>query len=109
MAEGTSVLDTNTIVPALEGEQDGHLEMEETDQGMCRCDCKHSGSNAAISTLRDGVGMDTMKEQTGKTSNNTSWCLCSELLIVLELLWFLNGAQAVVCFSQNHRTQMGFF
>ncbi|XP_041343339.1 SH3 domain and tetratricopeptide repeat-containing protein 1 [Pyrgilauda ruficollis] len=63
VAGGTSMLSTNTIVPALEGEQDRNLEREETEQEMCRCDCKHVESNAAISTLRDGVGMDTLQEQ----------------------------------------------
>ncbi|XP_005518108.1 PREDICTED: SH3 domain and tetratricopeptide repeat-containing protein 1 [Pseudopodoces humilis] len=60
---GTSMLSTNTIVPALEGEQDRNLEGEETEQGMCRCDHKHVESNAAISSVRDGVGMDTSREQ----------------------------------------------
>uniref|UniRef100_A0A8C3QKM1 SH3 domain and tetratricopeptide repeats 1 n=1 Tax=Cyanoderma ruficeps TaxID=181631 RepID=A0A8C3QKM1_9PASS len=64
VAGGTYMLNTNTTVPALEGEQGKNLEKEETEQGMCRHDCKHAGSNAAISTLRDGVGMDTMQEQT---------------------------------------------
>lgn len=77
VAGGTSMLSTNTIVPALEGEQDRNLEREETEQEICRCDCKHVESNAAISTLRKGVGMDTLQDQMGKTSNNTSWCLCS--------------------------------
>lgn len=93
LAGGTSVLSTNTTAPALEGEQDRNLEREETDQGMYRCDCKHEESNA----VRDKVGMDMMQEQTGETSNSTSWCLCSQLLLVLELLCFLSGAQAENC------------
>ncbi|XP_056345091.1 SH3 domain and tetratricopeptide repeat-containing protein 1 isoform X1 [Oenanthe melanoleuca] len=64
VAGGTSMLSMSTIVPALEGEQDRNLEREETEQGMCRCDCKHVESNAAISTLRDAAGMDTLQEQT---------------------------------------------
>lgn len=111
LAGGASMLSTDAIVPALEGEQDRNLEREGTEQETCRCDCKHVESNAAISTLRDGAGMDTLLEQMGKTSKNTSWCLCSCLLLVLELLCFINGAQAEnsPVLSQNHRTQMGFF
>lgn len=112
MAGGTSMLSTNTTVPALEGEQDKNLEREETEQGMCGCDCKHAGSNAAISTLRDGVGMDMMQEQTGKTSHNTSWCLCSQLLLMLELLCFLSGAQAEnghVFFTESQNPDGLFF
>ncbi|KAM7053295.1 SH3 domain and tetratricopeptide repeat-containing protein 1 isoform 1-T1 [Acridotheres tristis] len=63
LAGGTSMHSTNTIVRALEGEQDRNLEREETEQGMCRCDCKHVESNGAISTLRDAVGTDTLQEQ----------------------------------------------
>ncbi|OWK59970.1 SH3 domain and tetratricopeptide repeat-containing protein 1 [Lonchura striata] len=63
-AGGTSMFSTNTIVPALEGGQDRNLEREETEQKIGRCDCKHVESNAAISTLRDGIGMDTLQEQT---------------------------------------------
>lgn len=111
MAGGTSMLSTNTTVPALEGEQDRNLEREETEQGVCRCDCKYDESDAAISTLRDRVGMDTMQEQTGKTSNNTSWYLCSQLLLVLELLCFLSGAQAENChvFSTESQNPDGLF
>ncbi|XP_005045540.1 PREDICTED: SH3 domain and tetratricopeptide repeat-containing protein 1 isoform X2 [Ficedula albicollis] len=64
VAGGTSMLSMNTVVPALEGEQDRNLEREETEQGMCGCDCKHVESNAAISTPRDAAGMDTLQEQT---------------------------------------------
>ncbi|XP_033369565.1 SH3 domain and tetratricopeptide repeat-containing protein 1 isoform X3 [Parus major] len=64
VAGGTPMLSTNTIVPAVEGEQDRNLEGEETEQGMCRCDHKHVESNAAISSGRDGDGMDTLREQT---------------------------------------------
>ncbi|KAM4781585.1 SH3 domain and tetratricopeptide repeat-containing protein 1 isoform 1-T2 [Cyanocitta cristata] len=62
-AGGTSMLSTTTIIPALEGEQDKNLGREEAEQGMCRCDCKPVESRAAISTVRDGVGMDTLQEQ----------------------------------------------
>lgn len=88
MAGGTSMLSMNTIVPAPEGEQDRNLEREETGQGMCRCDCKHVESNAALSTLRDTVGTDTLQEQTGKTSNTTSWYLCFQLLLCLNYCIF---------------------
>ncbi|XP_005485782.2 SH3 domain and tetratricopeptide repeat-containing protein 1 isoform X2 [Zonotrichia albicollis] len=63
LAGGTSMLSTNTIVPALEGEQDRNLEREGAEQEMCRCDWKHVESKAAISTLRDGAGMDTLQKQ----------------------------------------------
>lgn len=97
MAGGTSMLSSDTIVPALEGEQDRNLEREETEQGMCRGDCKHEEGSAAISTVRDGVGMDTLQEQMGKTSINTSWCLCFQLLLVPEVLCSFSGAQAENC------------
>lgn len=72
MAGGTSMLSTKAAIPAPEGEQEKNLEREEAEQGMCRCDCKNEESSAAIGTVRDGVGMDTLQEQMGKTSNNTS-------------------------------------
>lgn len=88
VAGGTSILSMNTIVPALEGEQDRNLERGETGQGMCRCDCKHVESNAALGTLRDTAGTDTLQEQSGKTSSNTSWCLCFQLLLCLNYCIF---------------------
>ena len=76
-AGSASMLSANAIIPGLEGKQDSNLERKETEQGRCRSDWKHAEANAAISTVRDGVRMDTLQEQMGKTSINTSWSLCS--------------------------------
>lgn len=88
VAGGTSMLSMNTIVPAPEGEQDRNLEREETGQGMCRCDCKHVESNAALSTLRDTVGTDTLQEQTGKNLKHYILVPLLPASPLLELLYF---------------------
>ncbi|XP_050194563.1 SH3 domain and tetratricopeptide repeat-containing protein 1 [Myiozetetes cayanensis] len=63
VGESTSTLSTNAAFPGLEGKEDKKLERKEMEQGRCRSDCKHVEGNATISTVRDGVGMDTLQEQ----------------------------------------------
>ncbi|XP_030348758.1 SH3 domain and tetratricopeptide repeat-containing protein 1 isoform X2 [Strigops habroptila] len=62
-AGSTSMLSTNAIIPGLKGKQDGNLEMKEIEQGRCRSDWKYVEVNDAISTVSDGVRMDTLQEQ----------------------------------------------
>ncbi|KAM6071815.1 SH3 domain and tetratricopeptide repeat-containing protein 1 isoform 1-T3 [Theristicus caerulescens] len=62
-AGSASVLGANAIIPSLEGKQERNLERKEMEQGRCRSDWKRGEANAAISTVRDGVGMDTLQEQ----------------------------------------------
>ncbi|KAM6206831.1 SH3 domain and tetratricopeptide repeat-containing protein 1 [Sarcoramphus papa] len=62
-AGSASMLSANAIIPGLEGKQDRNLERKETEQGRYRSDWKHAEANAAISTVRDGVRMDTLQEQ----------------------------------------------
>ncbi|XP_009696206.1 PREDICTED: SH3 domain and tetratricopeptide repeat-containing protein 1 [Cariama cristata] len=57
------MLSTNAVIPGLEGKEDRNLERKEMEQGKCKSDWKHVEANAAISTGRDGVRMDTLQEQ----------------------------------------------
>ncbi|KAM7113481.1 LOW QUALITY PROTEIN: SH3 domain and tetratricopeptide repeat-containing protein 1 [Ciconia maguari] len=61
-AGSVSVLSANTIIPSLEGEQD-RSERKEMEQERCRSDWKRAEANAAISTVREGLRMDTLQEQ----------------------------------------------
>ncbi|XP_040449192.1 SH3 domain and tetratricopeptide repeat-containing protein 1 isoform X1 [Falco naumanni] len=63
-AGSTSMLSTNAIVPGLEGKQERNLGRKEMEQRKCRSHRKHAEANAAISTVRGGVRMDTLQEQT---------------------------------------------
>lgn len=77
-AGSTSMLSANGIIPSLEGKQDRNLEKKEMEQGSCRSGWKHVEANTAICTVGDGVRMDTLQEQMGKTfGNNVFWSLCS--------------------------------
>ncbi|KAM6401585.1 SH3 domain and tetratricopeptide repeat-containing protein 1 [Pluvialis apricaria] len=61
-AGSTSVHSAGAIIPGLEGKQDGILERKEMERGKWRSDWKRAETNAAISTVRDGDGMDTLQE-----------------------------------------------
>ncbi|XP_074721773.1 SH3 domain and tetratricopeptide repeat-containing protein 1 isoform X2 [Strix uralensis] len=63
-AGSASMLGTNAIIPGLEGKQDRNLERKEMEQRRCRSDWKRVEANAVISTVRDGVRMDMVQEQT---------------------------------------------
>ncbi|XP_069712474.1 SH3 domain and tetratricopeptide repeat-containing protein 1 isoform X1 [Phaenicophaeus curvirostris] len=62
-AESTSMVSTNAIIPCIEQKQDENLEGKEMEQGRWRSDWKHAEANAAVSTVRNGVGMDTPQKQ----------------------------------------------
>ncbi|XP_068259204.1 SH3 domain and tetratricopeptide repeat-containing protein 1 [Nyctibius grandis] len=79
-AGSTSMLSANAIVPSLEGKQDKNLERKEMEQGRCRSGWKHAEANAAISTARDGVGMDTLQEQTECSQSEKSMNVSSRTL-----------------------------
>lgn len=99
VAGSASVFCANTVIPGLEGKQDRNLERKEMEQGRCGSDWKCAEANAAVSTVRDGVRVDTLQEETGKTSINITWSLCS-LLFAFKLLCSLNidcCAQAENC------------
>lgn len=80
-AGSTSMLSTNTIIPGLEGKQDRSLEVKDLKQGRCGPDWKHAEASDAISPVMDGVRMDSLQEQMGKTPLDIFWSLCSFLCV----------------------------
>ncbi|XP_009918205.1 SH3 domain and tetratricopeptide repeat-containing protein 1 [Haliaeetus albicilla] len=63
VAGSASVFCANTVIPGLEGKQDRNLERKEMEQGRCGSDWKCAEANAAVSTVRDGVRVDTLQEE----------------------------------------------
>lgn len=103
-AGSTSVLSTDAIIPGLEGKQDGNSERKETEQGKWRSDWKRLEANAAISTVRDGDGMDRLQEHMGKTLISTARLLCSSLFFAFKLLRSLK----IACCAQTENCHMFF-
>lgn len=69
-SDGT--MEEGTPAPSPEGKQGSNLERKETEQGMYVPGWECEAANAAMSTARDGGKTDTLQEQMGKTSIDTS-------------------------------------
>ncbi|XP_052636521.1 SH3 domain and tetratricopeptide repeat-containing protein 1 [Harpia harpyja] len=83
VAGSASVLCANTVIPGLEGKHDRNLERKEMEQGRCRSDWKCAEANAAVSTVRGAVRVDTLQEemecsQSEKCTNVSSRTLPSQ-------------------------------
>lgn len=71
------MLHANATIPGLEGKNNSNLDRKKTEQGRCRSEWEGAEASAAISTVSDGVRMDALQEQMGKTSISIPWSLSS--------------------------------
>lgn len=76
-AGSTSMLCANANIPGLDGKHDSNLGRKEMEQGRCRSEGEGAEASAAIGTAKDGVRMDTLQEEMGKTLISIPWSLSS--------------------------------